>query len=365
MSTNLLESFGWNTEREVAFRAFESRGLLPARIIEERRASFLAITAAGEGVFRLAGSLRHGTTDPLNLPCVGDWVAVEPPSAGGSEGVIHGVLPRTSLLARKVADRAAEGRALASNIDTAFLVTSAHADLNLPRVARSLALLWESGAQPVALLTKVDLVAEDGGAALASDLAGAAPGVPVHALSAKSGIGFEALDAHLRPGTTSVLLGSSGVGKSTLVNRLLGEVRQPVREIRATDGRGMHTTTARHLFLLPSGAALVDTPGIREVAMFGASDGLDAAFADVALLAEGCRFRDCMHGSEPGCAVRGAVDAGALPAERLDQWHHLRRESAFWERKTDARARAEERRRVRRFGKIVREATAERKRRRG
>lgn len=356
MQPDVLKPYGWTDALASTFRTHAERGLVPGRILEERRAAFLVVTAAGETVARPAGALLHQVRDPVDLPCVGDWVALSPPASAGSEGVIRAVLPRSGVLVRKAADRVAEGRALASNLDFAFLVASADRDASSHRAARTLALLWESGAQPVVLLTKRDLLDDAAAAALLADLETAAPGVPVHAVSARDNLGMEALLTYLRPGTTSVLVGSSGAGKSTLVNRLLGEDRQTVNDVRGRDGRGMHTTTSRHLFLLPSGGALIDTPGIREVAVFGDGDGVDAAFDDIVALAEGCRFRDCIHEAEPGCAVRAAAETGDLDADRLVQWHHLRRESAFWHRKTDLRARLDEKRRVRKFGRIVNEA---------
>jgi ribosome biogenesis GTPase / thiamine phosphate phosphatase len=266
---------------------------------------------------------------------VGDWVVVR-------DETIQAVLPRRSAFSRKVARAATEEQVLAANVDTVFLVTALNGDLNLRRLERYLALAWESGASPVLVLTKADLCGDVGGALRA--VGPVTIGVPTHAISNLTGAGLDELEPHLAPARTVALLGSSGVGKSSLANRLLGEELQVTREI-AVDGRGRHTTTSRQLVRLPGGALLVDTPGLRELQLWDADEGIHAAFADVDELAGDCRFSDCSHTREPGCAVHAAIDAGRLPLTRLQSYRRLQRELERLARKQDARLRSEERKR--------------------
>jgi ribosome biogenesis GTPase len=273
---------------------------------------------------------------------VGDWVAY----AGG---LIHGVLPRRTAFVRRAAGNETVEQVLAANIDTVFLVMAFYRDLNPRRLERYLALAWESGADPAIVLTKLDL-ADDADAAI-TEIESVALGVPVHPVSAVTGEGLDELEPYLGPGRTVVLLGSSGVGKSTLVNALLGEERQATKEIRAFDGRGRHTTTARELIGLPGGGLVLDTPGMRELQLWEAAEGLIGTFGDIDELALTCRFSDCSHESEPGCAVRDAVDA-----DRLESWRKLGRELRHLELKQDARARSEARKEWRRFTKSMRKS---------
>ncbi len=240
---------------------------------------------------------------------------------------------------------------VAANVDVAFIVNGLDQRVSLRRVERSLALAWQSGALPVVVLTKADL-AEDV-VATTAEVESVAFGVPVHAISAVDGQGLEALDAHVTPGRTVAMIGPSGAGKSTLINRLLGEERMATREIRE-DGRGRHTTTHRELVPLPGGGVLIDTPGIRTVGMWDAGEGLEQAFADIEELAAQCRFSDCSHEHEPGCAVQAAIEAGTLTAARLESYEKLQAELRFQERKVDARLRSEERKRWRTLSKAMR-----------
>jgi ribosome biogenesis GTPase len=263
-----------------------------------------------------------------NLPVVGDWVRLRP---GGSPelSVIEEVAPRRTWLARKDPARPAGRQMLAANVDTVFLVTALNRELNPRRIERLLALVWDGGADPVILLNKIDLAA--GAAPLdaaVAELEAAAPDVPVIPVGALHGERLAELSAHLGPGRTVVLLGSSGVGKSTLVNSLLGGALQEVRALSGMNDRGRHTTTAREMFRLPSGALLIDTPGIREVGLLGDVEGLKHVFGEIGRLGAGCRFRDCRHEQEPGCAVREAVKAGGLDAGRYAAYLKLLRESA-------------------------------------
>jgi len=282
----------------------------------------------------LSGRFRHQVTTGEDLPAVGDWVDV---SEG--DGILHirTVHPRRGAFRRKVAGDTTQVQIVAANVDLAIIATALPGDVNLRRIERYLTLAWESGATPLVVLTKCDLV-ENPNAEVAS-VRTVAPGVDVLAISTMTGAGLSEIRALFQPGITAVLLGSSGVGKSTLVNALLGAERQRTADVR-DDGAGRHTTTHRELLELPGGALLIDTPGMRELQLWSASDGFESAFDDIASLAAECRFRDCAHDTEPGCAVRAAVERGSLDESRLASWHDLRRELAYLERKQDAAAAA-------------------------
>ena len=351
-----LPALGWDASWAAAFRAAsgtlserQSEPLSPARVIAEHRERYVIGDESGERSAVLAGRLRHEATSREALPSVGDWVAVS--TGGDGVGVIRGVVPRRSAFVRKAAGDTTSAQIVAANVDVALIATALPGDLNARRIERYLTLAWESGAMPVVLLTKCDLV-DDVAAALAFAVL-AAPGVDVIAVSVVTGQGIDAVRDHLRPGRTGVLLGSSGVGKSTLVNALLGAVHQRTAEVR-DDGRGKHTTTHRELLTLGNGALLIDTPGMRELQLWSADGGLGSTFADIEELGLECRFRDCEHAGEPGCAVVDAVSRSLLEPERLAHWHRLKRELAFLERKQDARATAEARDRLRALMRGVR-----------
>ena len=339
-----LSKLGWTPAWQSAFDPIDRADLEPARVVEEQRGLFTVVTAAGPVAAGISGRLRHETQDRRERPAVGDFVAV---FRTPDRATIHRVLPRRTAVVRKVAaDGVATGQVVAANVDTVFVVTSLNRDFNPRRLERYLAVVWDSGADPVVLLTKSDLAAEP--SAYAAEAEAVAPGVPVHVLSALHGQGVDGVRAYLDPGKTVALIGSSGVGKSTLLNALAGSVLQRVQEVRADDERGRHTTTARQLVRLPCGALVVDTPGLREVALWDAA-GLGDAFADVEELARACRFRDCIHEREPGCAVRRAVREGRLHQERLASYKKLQRELAHLERKVDERAMLEEKRKWKRL----------------
>jgi ribosome biogenesis GTPase len=274
------------------------------------------------------------------------------PRVGEVRAKIHQLLKRRSKFSRQAAGRATSEQVIATNVDTAFLVTALNRDFNPRRIERYVALAWESGARPVVLLNKSDLV--DDPLPLLWQAEAAAPGVAVHLVSAATGTGLEALARYLTPGQTIVLLGSSGVGKSTLINRLAGRELQRVSAISDSRDRGRHTTSSRQMIPLDAGGLLIDTPGLRELQLWEASSGLGQTFEDIAVFAAACRFRDCTHQSEPGCAVLAAVEAGALAIERLESFRKLERELAFQHRKQDAAARAEENRRWRAIHKAQR-----------
>jgi ribosome biogenesis GTPase / thiamine phosphate phosphatase len=326
-----LQEIGWDDGFAAALQPHEN--CIPGRVSAQHRGEYDGLTEGGELRAHLAGRLRHEASSGADLPAVGDWVAL-------SDTVIQAVLPRRTAFARKVNLGAAEAQVLAANVDTIFLVTGLDADFSPHRLERYLTLAWESGASPAIVLTKADLCDDTLDALLQAEQV--AVGVPVHVVSNLTGEGIDELAVHLAPAQTVALLGSSGVGKSSLANRLLGHEAQSTKEL-AEDGTGRHTTTARQLFRLPGGALLVDTPGLREVQLWDADEGIEQAFADVDELAAGCRFNDCAHRREPGCAVQEAIDEGRLPRERLQSYRALQRELERLAAKQDARLRSERR----------------------
>lgn len=340
----LLERFGWSEFFESRFVSFSAQGLVAARVVREERGRLLVVTESGERAAELAGRLLHRAVSRLDLPAVGDWVGLRLGPPGGrseSPAIVEAVVPRRNRIVRKAAGEAVRPQVLAANVDTLLVAMGLDADFNPRRLERYAALAWESEARPLVVLTKAD-TCEDVPARVAEAEA-AAPGAAVVAVSAVTGSGLEALAPHLERGRTVALLGMSGVGKSTLVNRLVGAEAQAVQAVRESDGRGRHTTTRRDLLLLPSGALLVDAPGRRELALW--DGGGDAGFPEVAALAERCRYRDCAHEDEPHCAVRAAAAAGELDAQRLESFRKLRKEEAWLARRRDeGLARAEKER---------------------
>jgi ribosome biogenesis GTPase / thiamine phosphate phosphatase len=341
--TDVLLRLGWDAGYAAAFADLTAEGLRPARVIAEHRGAYVVADALGEGAAVIAGRLRHDARSRDELPAVGDWVALAAGEASRDARVIRTVVPRRSAFLRKVAGDASRAQVLAANVDVALVVTALPHDVRVRRLERYLALAWESGAVPLIVLTKVDL-SNDLPAAMTTVRA-VAPGVDVVGVSAVSGDGLDTLLAHLLPGSTAVLLGSSGVGKSTLVNRLAGDMALRTAAVRG-DGRGRHTTTHRQLVRLAGGALVIDTPGMRELQLWVADAGMEVAFADVQELAGLCRFADCRHDTEPGCAVREAVADGRLDAARLDHWRALERELSYLARRQDEAAAAQERARV-------------------
>ena len=332
-----LVSLGWNQRFEASFAPFRERGLDPARVAREDRDRWTVLGGFGERPAGLAGRYRHGVQSRAELPAVGDWVAVQ---VGEERAVIHGLVPRAGAFTRKVAGETTEEQVVAANVDTVFLVAGLDHDFNPRRLERYVVATWESGAQPVLVLNKADL--GDRVEERLAEAVAAAPGVPAVAVSARDRTGLEGLAPWLEPGRTVALLGSSGVGKSTLANALLDEERQATHEVREDDSRGRHTTTRRELMALPGGALLIDTPGLRELQLWSGEESLTGAFPEVDALAAACRFRDCRHREEPGCAVRAAVASGALDEDRFASWVKLQRELRWLEARQDQRARAEQ-----------------------
>ncbi|WP_065965620.1 ribosome small subunit-dependent GTPase A [Streptomyces sparsogenes] len=333
-----LTAYGWDDGWQAEFAPHAERGLVPGRVVRVDRGLCDVLTA--EGTVR-ADTEFVVPRDPMKVVCTGDWAAVD---AAGDPRYVRALLPRRTAVVRSTSSQRSEGQVLAANVDHAVLAVSLAAELDLGRLERFLALAWESGAQPMVVLTKADLVPDPVTLAhLVSDVETAAPGVQVLTVSSTAGEGLDVLGAVLASGT-SVLLGQSGAGKSTLANALLGERAQDVREVRDSDGKGRHTTTTRDLLPLPSGGVLIDTPGVRGVGLWDAGEGVAQAFSEIEALAEECRFHDCAHQAEPGCAVLAAIEDGTLPERRLDSYRKLLRENQRLAARTDERLRAELRR---------------------
>ena len=341
-----IHKWGWNSYFEALWNEGERENVVPARVIAQQRKFWRIAGGFGECWAEAAGKLRLGTDDGVEWPAVGDWVAVELQDAK-STAMIQEVLPRRSRFARKTPGKKIAQQVIAANVDTALLVSALDGDFNPRRVERYLAQCWESGARPVVVLNKADACADARGKAAEIELV--ALGAAVCVLSAKTGQGMGELETLLKPGDTLVLLGSSGVGKSTLANYLLGQSRQEVQPVREGDSRGRHTTTTRELFVLPGGALLMDTPGLRELQLWDAEDGVSQAFADIDSLAAQCRFGGCQHKGEPGCAVQAALNEGTLDEARLENRGKLLREQEFVRRKMDPEARHEEKVRIKRL----------------
>jgi ribosome biogenesis GTPase len=326
-----LEELGWDVDWASSFEQLEDENLVPARIAAQHRGAYLVWSGDGELRARAAGRLFYAHEVGAPIPAVGDWVGVQ---QSGDAATITSILPRRSAFVRKRAGLASDEQVLAANVDAAFLLAGLDDDFSLRRLERYITTAWDSGAEPVVVLTKADLCPDVGDALLQVETV--AIGVPVYPLSNVTGAGVDDLTPHLRPGRTVVLLGSSGVGKSTLLNRLAGTELMRTAAI-AADGTGRHTTTHRELVQLPGGALVIDTPGLREL-QFWEGD-VNAAFEDIDVLAADCRFRDCAHAREPGCAVLAAVDEGRLELDRLRSWRKFQRELEAVAARTDHRLR--------------------------
>jgi ribosome biogenesis GTPase len=343
-----LKDLGWDAFFQDAFQPYEEDNLIPARVAARHHGPCELLTELGR-----LGGVPAGRLADDELPAVGDWVAVRPLD-GERKAVIEAVLPRKTVFLRKEVWQRTVAQVIAANVDTVFLVTAFGHDLSARRLERYLTAAWDSGSNPVIVVNKSDL-AEDPLAELA-EVEAVSIGVPLHALSAEIGEGLEQLEPYLAPGRTVALLGSSGVGKSTLVNRLAGREVLHTAEIRS-DGRGRHTTTHRELVPLESGALLIDTPGMRELQLWAGEEVLDSTFAEIAELAGECRFSDCEHEHEPGCAVKTALSDGSLPADRFASYRKLQRELRALEIRKDARLRSESRKEMRRSARSRRKSS--------
>jgi ribosome biogenesis GTPase len=346
-----LERWGWNRFFEQQIQQYERDDvrarLAWARVVEEQRGLY-RIDGGARGWAEVSGRFRHESSSAADFPAVGDWVGV---AASASTSIIHVRLERRSTVSRAAAGPAAAEQIIAANVDTIFLVTALTQDVNPRRLERYLTMVWDAGAVPVVVLNKSDL--SDDPERECAAIRARLPHVDVVSVSALADEGLPALSPYLQPAHTVALLGMSGVGKSTLINHLLGGERLAVGAVRASDGRGRHTTTSRQLVELPGGALLIDTPGMRELQLWSDESSVEQAFDDIAELARGCRFEDCAHGSEPGCAVMEAVANGQLEEDRLANYQRLLREAAFQARKHDKAGEAEVKRRWKQMHKAA------------
>jgi len=346
-----LSRWGWNSYFEAMWNEADCEDAVPARVVAQHRKWWRIAGVFGECLAEPGGKLRLAAEGGADWPTVGDWVAANINGLGDSASV-RLVLPRRNQFTRKAPGRKIAEQVIAANVETALLVSALDCDVNPRRAERYIAQCWEFGVRPVLILNKAD-ACEDA-REQAAEMERVALGIPVHMVSARTGQGMEEVERLLIPGQTFVMLGSSGAGKSTLTNRLLGQSLQRVNDVRANDGRGRHTTTTRELFALPCGALLIDTPGLRELQLWNGEEGLAQTFADIHLLAEQCRFTNCLHEREPDCAVQAAVQAGTLPLARLENQRKLVREQEFLRRKVDPEARSNEKQRIKRLTREVR-----------
>lgn len=334
-----LYALGWNAFFAEHFAPYRDQGLIAARVTCQHRQFYLVCAEQGELSAEIPGKMRYQAQAPSELPAVGDWVAIEPVS-GQERTMVRAVLQRQSTFSRHRAGEHTPGTSeqiIAANIDTAFLVSGLDGNYNLRRLERYLTLAWNSGANPVIILNKADVCPELD--LRYAEVESIAHGVPIHIVSATEEYGLDALSPYLGAGQTVVLTGSSGVGKSTLTNALLGAERLRVTSVRQDDSQGRHTTSHRELIFLPSGGLIIDTPGMRELQLWGDEDGLEESFEDIEQLIERCRFKDCRHEDEPGCAVRSALSRGELDVKRIQSYYKLKRELQRLEQRQQDRAR--------------------------
>lgn len=330
-----LNSLGWSNFFAATFAPYNAQGRVPGRVTIAHRDRYQVYTEYGEVTATVSGTFRRQLTDTQDAIAVGDWVVLQM-QAEQSTAIIHAVLPRRSKFSRKLAGTTTQEQLIATNLDTVFIICGLDYDFNLNRIERYLIVTWESGASPVIVLSKADICTD-----LATKVAAVeaiALGVPIVPISVVTQQGLDLLQTYLRPGQTVALLGSSGVGKSTLTNELMGEAVQAVQSVRQHDSKGRHTTTRRELLQLPNGALLIDSPGMRELQLWSGDEGLADTFADIEQVAQRCRFRDCQHEAEPGCAVQAAIAIGELRSERLQHYQKLQRELEYMHQKQDQRA---------------------------
>jgi len=352
-----IKAYGWNEQFQQQADALSIEGCIPARIISQDQSAYVCLSNEGTFRTRLTGKL-HSQMRGGDRPAVGDWVLIRP-FPDQPEGMVHHLFERKGCFSRKSAGNVTREQVIAANIDVAFIVNGLDRDYNLRRMERYLTLVWDSGANPVIVLNKAD-VCEDISTVLA-EVDEIAFGLPVLLMSAEKGDGLNQLDDYLEPGKTAVLIGSSGVGKSTIMNALMGQHVREIGAVRTADQRGRHTTTGRELFMLPNGALVVDTPGMRELQLWADEDALSMTFEEVEGFAEECRFRDCQHESEPGCAVQEALASGQLSEARFESYLKQRKELRYLNSKKDTHARIEEHRRVKQLSKMIRDIGKRRK----
>ncbi|WP_455660371.1 ribosome small subunit-dependent GTPase A [Pradoshia sp.] len=335
-----IHKLGWNSYFETAFNLLADGQLVPGRVVSEHKGMYRVQCAEGNFLAAISGKLRFQAEGREDLPAVGDWVGLRN-RPGDEKAIINAILPRKSKFSRKKAGFATEEQIVASNVDTVFLVNAVNADFNLRRLERYLLLAWESGATPVILLSKTDLCPNI--AEYINQAESIAPGVPVYAISAGKRLGLEQLSPYLGEGKTVALLGSSGVGKSTLANVLYGEDLLHVHAIREEDDKGRHTTTHRELIVLKDGGIIIDTPGMRELQLWNGEEGIQTSFNEIEELARSCRFNDCRHGIEPGCSVQAAILAGTLDKKRFKSYQKLQKELQYLAKKEKQKERQKRR----------------------
>lgn len=350
MALDTLSNYGWKEFYAHSFQPYSADGYEAGRIVLEYNHLYRVYTGQGELLADVAGKLRHEAASRADLPVVGDWVVLQPRTEEG-KATIHAVLPRQSEFVRKAAGSRTEVQVVGANIDTVFLVTALHHDFNVRRLERYLVVALESGAKPVIVLSKADLCDEVEGRL--TEIKKVAKDVPVHAISIVNQNGLDELSPYFRRGETVALLGSSGVGKSTLINHLIGRDIQKVKEIREHDGRGQHTTTHRELILLPQGGLVLDTPGMRELQLWDGEESLQLAFDDIETLAGSCYFNDCRHRDEPRCAVREALTEGKLDAARYQSYEKLQKELKHVALKQDINAQLTEKKRWKKLSRLA------------
>jgi ribosome biogenesis GTPase len=341
-----LTSIGWNDFFEKAFTAFRGGELVPARIALQHRNYYVLYSALGELRGEPTGKMQYMASGPQDLPAVGDWVVIDPRSDEGAATIVD-ILPRRTKFSRQAAGTKTEEQIVAANVDSVFIVSGLDNDFNIRRIERYLVLVSQSGASPVVLLNKADLCEDPESAR--REVASLGSQAPIHILSALKNEGVEVIGSYLRHGATGALLGSSGVGKTTIINRLVRSDDRRTAPVREADDRGRHTTSARELIALPAGGMLIDTPGMRELQLWSSPDAVSEVFEDIELIAENCRFRDCSHEVEPDCAVREAVERGELDEGRLESYSKLLRELNYQQRKNDPAQQRKEKERWKRI----------------
>ncbi len=352
-----LTALGWNDALALAFAPYAAEGGEPARVTLELKGYCEVTGESGARLGECSGKFMHAAKAPADYPAIGDWVAVTPQPGDPTRVAIQAVLPRRTKFSRRAVGEEVLEQIVAANVDTVFLVSSLDGNHHLHRLERYLAAAYASGAQPVIVLNKADLADET--EAIPREIAGVAPAVPVFVISAKTRRGLKALTPWLQPGQTIALLGSSGVGKSTLINRLMGGQVQFTQEVREADNKGRHTTTQRELLITPDGVIIIDTPGMREIQPWEAGESLAAAFDDVAAVAGRCKFRDCTHTVEPGCAVTAALGDGSLELARWQSYLRMLRATAHEVRRVDRPAAQQHKTQMKKLTKRLRQRVHE------